>query len=82
MDEKKPTARMRPETTTDDYRNALMGSDEFGSLGYDWDDKPHRLVYDLCGEVDHLRQQLESIKKTTYALRMMVELIQERAEES
>lgn len=45
---------MRPGTTTDDYREALQGLGEFGSLGYEWSDKPHRLVYDLCGEVDHL----------------------------
>lgn len=48
-------ARMRNGSTTDDYRAALSGEGEIGSLGYEWSDKPHRLVYDLCGEVDHLR---------------------------
>lgn len=51
------TARMRAGATTDDYRAALSGEGEFGSLGYDWSDKPHRLVYDLCGEVDQARTQ-------------------------
>lgn len=51
--------RMRPDATTDDYRNAVSGEGGFGSLGYDWSDKPHRLIYDLCGEIDYLREQLE-----------------------
>jgi hypothetical protein len=43
---------MREGSTTDDYRNAVSGEGEPFSLGYEWSDKPHRLVYDLCGEVD------------------------------
>jgi hypothetical protein len=43
---------MRPDATTDDYRAAVSGEGEFGTLGHEWSDKPHRLVYDLCGEVD------------------------------
>lgn len=49
-------SRMRPGSTTEDYRNATSGEGAFGSLGYEWSDKPHRLVYDLCGEVDRLRE--------------------------
>jgi len=48
-------ARMREGSTTDDYRNALSGEGGFMSLGYEWADKPHRLVHDLCGEIDYLR---------------------------
>lgn len=48
-------ARMRDDVTTDDYRKALSGEGDMWSLGYEWSDKPHRLVYDLCGEVDYLR---------------------------
>lgn len=55
----KPTARMRGGATTDDYRNATKGEGGFGSLGYEWDDKPHRLIFDLCGEIDALREYLE-----------------------
>lgn len=51
-------ARMREGTTTDDYRAALSGEGDFLSLGYEWSDKPHRLVYDLCGEIDHLQALL------------------------
>lgn len=51
----RPPASMRQGSTTDDYRNACSGKGEFGSLAYEWSDKPHRLVYDLCGEVDALR---------------------------
>ena len=50
---------MRKDATTDDYRNATSGEGKFGSLGYDWSDKPHRLLYDLCDEVDELRREIE-----------------------
>jgi hypothetical protein len=39
---------------TEDYRNALSGE---GPQAYDWSDKPHRLIYDLCNEVDRLQSQ-------------------------
>ena len=42
-------------TTTKDYRNAIAGE---GPRAYDWEDKPHRLVYDLCGEVEMLSAKL------------------------
>lgn len=42
--------------TTKDYRDAMSGE---GPLAYQWKDKPHRLIYDLCYEVEHLRKQLE-----------------------
>ena len=42
--------------TTDNYRNAMNGEGSFGSLGYDWADKPHRLVYDLCNHIDELQE--------------------------
>ncbi len=57
--------RMRTGTTTDDYRKAMSGEGEWDSLGYEWSDKPHRLVYDLCGEVDHLRQMLDLYERYT-----------------
>jgi hypothetical protein len=37
--------------TTEDYRNAPSG---IGPLAATWKDKPHRLVYDLAGEVERL----------------------------
>lgn len=54
--------RMSEGATTDDYRNACSGEGDLGSLGYDWSDKPHRLVYDLCGEVDALKAELERLR--------------------
>jgi hypothetical protein len=37
--------------TVDDYRNAPS---DIGPLAAEWKDKPHRLVYDLCREVERL----------------------------
>ena len=52
-------SRMREGSTTDDYRAALGSlpdeANKFGTLSYEWADKPHRLIYDLCGEIDALR---------------------------
>ena len=44
--------------TLDEYRNAPNG---LGPLGYIWSDKPHRLLYDLIAEIEHLREGLERI---------------------
>lgn len=41
---------------TAEYRQAVSGGDT--ELAYTWKDKPHRLIYDLCSEVDHLRVAL------------------------
>lgn len=38
---------------TNDYKMAPSG---IGPKAAEWDDKPHRLVYDLCREVERLRQ--------------------------
>jgi hypothetical protein len=47
-------------TTTDDYRNAMSAPDtwDMSTLAYQWQDKPQRLIYDLCGEIDYLRELL------------------------
>lgn len=59
----RPTARMREGSATDDYRTAMDGEGDFYSLGYQWSDKPHRLVYDLCGEVDFLTRRLAEAER-------------------
>ena len=41
---------------TNDYRDALSGE---GPMAGDWDDKPHRLIYDLCKEIERLREKHE-----------------------
>lgn len=41
---------------TDDYRDATEGE---GPHAFTWIDKPHRLIYDLCREIDRLRDEGE-----------------------
>lgn len=48
--------------TPDDYRAAVHG---IGPKAQEWVDKPHRLVYDLAGEVKRLQAELASIKNTS-----------------
>ena len=46
------------ELNTQEYRDAVCSMLEEAplfSVAYDWHDKPHRLVYDLCKEIDRLR---------------------------
>lgn len=45
---------------TDDYRNAPSG---IGPLAAEWKDKPHRLIYDLCGEVERLRASVAEFER-------------------
>jgi hypothetical protein len=44
------SAQVNEKYTTEDYRKAIGADGEgpMGSPAYDWADKPHRLVYDLC----------------------------------
>ncbi len=44
----------RPKVDTADYRYAMSG---IGPLAGQWSDKPHRLIYDLCGEIEWLRSE-------------------------
>ena len=44
----------RPELSLQDYHLAIAGE---GPLALDWEDKPHRLVYDLCREIQALRER-------------------------
>ncbi len=51
-----------PRIDTEVYRKAVSGESEprFFTVANDWVDKPHRLVYDLCNEIDRLRLTYES----------------------
>lgn len=49
------TTRMKGSIT--DYHIAPGGD---GPLGAEWEDKPHRLLYDVLGEVQYLRTQLRA----------------------
>lgn len=43
---------------TKDYRNALEGR---GPMASQWADKPHRLVFDLCAEVERLTDLIAKV---------------------
>lgn len=45
---------------TNDYRNAPS---YWGPKAFQWLDKPHSLVYELCNEVDRLRKELADAKE-------------------
>lgn len=53
--------------TTDDYRksismpdtNKMFSDNRAEELAYQWQDKPHRHVFDLCNEIDLLTNQLQ-----------------------
>jgi len=48
-------AAHRERLVTDDYWRAPAGE---GPQAATWKDKPHRLIYDLVGEVEYLRARL------------------------
>lgn len=60
-----------------DYRNAPSGN---GPLANEWENKPYRLIYDLCAEIERLKwydlqtntlqdtRKLESYKRTKFTL--------------
>lgn len=58
----KVTARIQPGCTPDDYRDAVAG---IGPLAEEWQDKPHRLVYDLAGELKRLQLQYDRLLANT-----------------
>jgi len=57
-------ARMSPDSTLGDYWAAPSGA---GNQAYQWSDKPHRLLYDLIGEVLHLRADIELLRSVLRA---------------
>ncbi len=48
------------EIITQDYRIAPSGD---GPQAFEWLDKPHRLVYDLCSEIDRLRKVISDLEE-------------------
>ena len=59
--------RMDPDSTLGDYWAAPGG---VGNQAYNWSDKPHRLLYDLIGEVMHLRAEIEQLKTKAIETRL------------
>jgi hypothetical protein len=53
-----------PTELTYELRMAVTGhrADEFLSWGYQWTDKPHRLVYEACGVVEAQAAEIERLK--------------------
>ncbi|MCO4101093.1 MAG: hypothetical protein HEQ38_17200 [Gemmatimonas sp.] len=54
----------KEEVNTADYRNAVSGE---GPLAYTWHDKPHRLLYDLCTELDTLAAERDVTERLVSA---------------
>lgn len=46
--------------TTEDFRHAVGNE---GPLAGQWADKPHRLVYDLCSEIEATERKLKLVKE-------------------
>lgn len=56
---------------TEEYRQAVSVSLDhvpMSSVAHEWHDNPHRLVYDLCNEVDVLRTALASARSSPWPL--------------
>ena len=53
-----------PTELTYELRMAVTGhrADEFLSWGYQWADKPHRLVYEACGVVEAQADEIARLK--------------------
>jgi hypothetical protein len=51
-----------PTPLTFDLRRAVGGE---GPRAYDWSDKPHRLLYDACREIERLTALVNDIQKAS-----------------
>lgn len=54
------TVEYQSRVYTSEYREAPSGR---GPHAAEWLDKPHRLVYDLCTEVDRLRMEIQALRE-------------------
>ncbi|MEA1878628.1 MAG: hypothetical protein U9N86_17435 [Bacteroidota bacterium] len=50
--------------TTQDYRDSVSAKDtnDMFTLAYQWQDKPHRHVWDLCSWIDNLQRENKRLK--------------------
>jgi hypothetical protein len=60
--------RHMPTSLTYVYRVAISGD---GPRAYDWSDKPHRLVYDLCSHIEELAEAAEDRAELLAALQLI-----------
>lgn len=51
-----------PDMPTQMTYHLRLGLSGEGDYAYDWSDKPHRLVYDACREIERLSALVESMK--------------------
>ena len=53
-----------PHIPTDLTHELRLGVSGNGPRAYDWEDKPHRLLYDACREIERLTLELEKLHET------------------
>jgi len=63
-----------PTQLTYQLRMAVSGhkADEMFSYGYQWTDKPHRLVYTACAEIEEQADRIEALTAENERLRMQL----------
>jgi hypothetical protein len=54
---------MKDEEVRGLIESARMAPSGFGELASTWEDKPHRVVYDLCNTLSTLLQEREALRK-------------------
>lgn len=66
-----------PTQLTYQLRMAVSGykADEIFSYGYQWTDKPHRLVYTACAEIEEQSDRIEDLTAENERLREALERI-------
>jgi hypothetical protein len=72
------------EVTTQDYRDSISAEDtnDGYSLAYQWQDKPHRHVFDLCQHIDELQSQLTAANAKLEAARKALQGIKDHPKQS
>ena len=64
-----------PTPLTYDLRKGVSGHNagEFLSWGYQWKDKPHRLVFAACSEVERQAERIATLEKDAARYRWLTE---------
>ena len=64
MTDKLPPALVRDSWTTADYVESVSAPDsnDMFTLAYQWQDKPHRHVWDLCDSLDKKQAEIDSLR--------------------
>ncbi len=67
-----------PTPLTYDLRRAISGE---GPRAYDWQDKPHRLVFDACREIETQAREVDALRSEVARLREALERAAKVADE-